>query len=108
MLATFASALGLIEKKMSVSKRVNIGQKLPIQSDYKGVCLFHQNEKKYTVIQNVQIKFRRVSRHYYLLLGISMVAIASKNDTKNASTYNFTVMVFTSPFFVVVVKTKQA
>ena len=48
MLATFASKLGPIEKKGChlVSQRANRGQKLPIQSNYKGVCLFPQNEKK--------------------------------------------------------------
>ena len=100
MLATFASKLGPIKKKRChlVSQRANRGQKLPIQSNYKGVCLFPQNEKK-IVIKNVQIKFRRVSRHYCLLLGISTVATASKNDTINISAYNFTVMVFTSSLF---------
>ena len=48
MLATFASKLGPIEKKRChlVSQSANRRQKLPIQSNYKGVCLFPQNEKK--------------------------------------------------------------
>ena len=38
-------------------------------SNHRRVCLFHQNEKTISVMQNVQFEFRQVLRHYCLLNG---------------------------------------
>ena len=98
MLATFASKLGPLEKKMSLS----LSQIEDKSCQYRAITrdfVYSLKMKKKKVIQNVQIKFRRVSRPYCLLLGIPTVATASKNDTINISAYNFTVMVFTSSLF---------